>query len=260
MSVTVTLYYQRSVTFDRADLSTGCIYSDNGGLRTDEGSFVGLGFTEMLQKLSDTLGHWPGEPLIDVVFQRTDRLGLLPVQLDEATAHLIRTDVGAAVAALSLKDRSPSNAVKREVANRVPIVPAPIAVGDDVLASTFGGQLYFKVRGHELECPCCGFWGVFTTPGLLNNPERSGTSFKTIFVCGKKCGRTRLQVTCNKNWGYVDTEHLLETSACNLFYFPRVWNGSRPWVTRDALQQMYKQYLNEKERALCSMQVQDPKE
>ena len=255
MTVELILSYLRVAG---SDLSSGHIGSRDGGLQTEEGSFQNYTFDAMILTLSNAMKHWPEDVPIDVIFQRVDRDGLLPVTLDVATVHLIRTDPAAAVAALSLKDASPSSVVKRVVENRTPIVIPPLPVGDDVLADTFGDQLYFKVRGHELECPCCGFWGAFAAPGLLNHPDREGTSFKTVFACPKRCG-CRTQVTCNKTWGYVSTEHLLADTACNAFYFPRAWNGGRPWVTRDALHLMYRQYLEEKERALCSkQQTPDP--
>lgn len=34
-----------------------------------------------------------------------------------------------------------------------------------------------------------------------------------------------------------------------MFYFPRAWNGGRPWVTRERLQQLFNQYKEEKEHA-----------
>jgi hypothetical protein len=256
VSVEVTLRYRR---VHGTELSSGRVASKDGGLHTDEGHFEELTFNKMISRLSEVTKNWPDEQVISIVMQRTDREGLLPVTLDAATAHLIRTDPLAAIAALSISNRSPSGAVKREVENRMPIAMPPLPVGDAVLANAFGDQLYFKVRGHELECPGCGFWGVYAAPSLLNHPDRKGASFKTVFACSKRCGCKRILVTCNKEWGYVDTTYLLEQTTLNAFYFPRAWNGGRPWVTRDVLQQLHKQYLEEKERAACTaLQINDP--
>lgn len=247
----VTLEYRRVAG---TVLSTGRVLSNEGGLITEEGEFVSIEYRKMIAQLHDVLKNWADEEPVDVILQRTDREGLLPYKLDAATVHLIRTDPVAAVAALSVPDRSPSGAAKRAVINNVPIVVPPILVGDDVLATAFGDRVYFKVKEHELECPGCGFWGAFTTPGLLNNEERAGASFKTIFVCKKRCGCARFAVTCNQRWGYVDTTYLLEKTTLSAFYFPRAWNGGKPWVTREALQKLYDQYKEEKEQALCKTQ------
>jgi hypothetical protein len=249
--IEVTLEYKRDAG---TVLSTGRVLSNEGGLITEEGEFSGIEYRKMIAQLHDVLKNWADEEPVDVILQRTDREGLLPYKLDGATVHLIRTDPIAAVAALSVPDRSPSGAAKRAVAHSVPIVVPPIAIGDDVLADAFGDQVYFNVKGHELECPGCGFWGIYTTPGLLNDEERGGASFKTMFGCKKRCGCERFPVTCNKKWGYVSTKYLLEETKLAAFYFPRAWNGGKPWVTRETLQKLYDQYKEEKEQALCKAQ------
>lgn len=249
MTVEVTLEYKRASSAAGCTTSTGRVLSKEGGLITEEGDFSSLPFADMLTKLHQATKNWPDEEPIEIIILRTDRDGLMPYKLDPATVQLIRTDPAAAAAALSVPDRSPSGEVRRAKEANVPIVMPPLKVGDDVMADAFGDQLYFKVRGHELECPGCGFWGMFTSPGLLNDPDRAGSSFKTTFVCGKRCGCERFIVTCNKSWGYVDTSYLLERTKLAAFYFPRAWNGGRPWVTRDALQRMYQQFKQEKEHA-----------
>lgn len=249
MSVEVTLEYKRASSATGCTTSTGRITSKEGALITEEGEFQSLPFKDMLLRVHATMQNWPEEEPIDIVILRTDRDGLMPYRLDQATVKLLRTDPDAAAAALTVPDRSPSGEVRRVREANVPIVIPPLKVGDAVLADAFGDQLYFKVRGHELECPGCGFWGAFTTPGLLNDPDRAGVSFKTAFVCRKGCSGGRFVVTCNKEWGYVDTTYILEKATGSVFYFPRAWNGGRPWVTREVLQKMYMQYKEEKEHA-----------
>jgi hypothetical protein len=245
MTVEVTLEYKR---VEGTRLSTGRVTSKWERLLAEECAFEGIDFPEMIAKLAESLKYWTHER-IDIVIQRTDRDGLKPYRLDHATVKLICDDPVAAARALSVADRSPSGEVRRVHEATVPVVVPPLKVGDDVLCDAFGDQLYFKVRGHELECPGCGFWGVFTSPGLLNDPDRAGMVFKTAFVCRKRCGCERFIVTCSKDWGYVDTSYLLERTKLAAFYFPRAWNGGRPWVTRENLQKMFNQYKEEKEHA-----------
>lgn len=190
------------------------------------------------------------QTVVEVVLQRTDREGLLPYRLDDATVHLLRTDPVAAMAAMNAFSRSPSQAVRRVQETRTPQVPPPVRAGHDTLADVFGDVLYFKVRQHELECPGCGYWGMYTSPGLLLNPERAGAVIKNVFVCPKKC-RARFVVTCQKSWGYVSTEYLLENTALPAFYFPREWNDGQQWISREALQMKFNEYKVEKENASC---------
>jgi hypothetical protein len=248
MSVEITLEYQR--TPGSIALSNGRILSTEGSLVTEEGEFRSLDFKGMFEKLSAVAKHWEDEESISIAIRRTDREGLTLYRLDPTTVKLIRTDPVAAAAAMSVPDRSPSGEVRKVHEANIPLVIPPLKVGDAVISDAFGDQLYFKVRGHELECPGCGFWGAYTTPGLLNDPDRAGSSFKTAFVCRKRCGCERFVVTCNKEWGYVDTTYLLERTKLAAFYFPRAWNGGRPWVTRETLQQMFNQYKQDKEQAL----------
>ncbi len=247
MSVTVMLSYRRTAE----DLSTGDIKSDENGLTTDEGTFENLEFKRMMQKLASVLLCFPEDQPVDVLLQRTDREGLLPYKLDAATVNLLRTDPVAAIQAMEYPTHSPSGTVRRVREERQLHVLPPIQVGHEALADSFGDVLYFRVRGHELECPGCGFWGMFTSPGLLADPERAGQVFKTIFVCPKKC-KERFAVTCQEKLGYVDTEFLLERTKLDRFYFPRAWNGGRSWVSRESLQKKYDEYKAEKENVSCS--------
>lgn len=244
--VEVRLAYRRDTD---ATTSTGCIVSDENTLVTEEHAFEQLDFKKMLVELSRVLANWPEETEVKVSIQRTDHQGLLPYVLDARTVVLLRTDPVAAVAALSLPMDSPSDIVKRVIENRTPLVTPPIRVGHAVMSDAFGEHVYFRVRRHELECPGCGFWGMYAIPALLNSEERAGEEFKTAFVCPKKC-KERFIVSCLEVWGYVRVEDLLK-SKLNSFYLPRAWNTNKPWVSRATLQQLYNEYKEESERA-CS--------
>lgn len=249
MTTTVTLEYRR---IGNSMSSSGRILSDENGLITEEGQpFDGFEFKRMMGLLANVLGNWPPEQEVEVLLQRTDHEGLLPYKLDAKTVTLFRTDPVAAIAAFGFPTQSVSNTVARVQRDRAPRVQPSIRAGHDTLADAFGDQLYFKVRKHELECPGCGYWGMFASPSLLAAPERAGECFKTAFVCPKKCGG-RFLVTCLETWGYVDTKYLLERTKLDAFYFPRAWNEGKPWVSRESLQQKYNAYSTEKEKVTCS--------
>jgi hypothetical protein len=247
MSVEVTLSYRRTPE----DRSTGDIKSNENGLVTEEGTFENLEFKRMMQKLASVLLCFPEEQPVGVVLQRTDREGLLPYKLDDKTVELLRKDTVAAIQAMEYPTHSPSSTVRRVREERQLRIQPPIQVGHEALVDSFGDVVYFRVRGHELECPGCGFWGMFTSPGLLADPERAGQVFKTIFVCPKRC-KERFAVTCEQALGYIDTEYLLERTKLDRFYFPRAWNGGRSWISREGLQKKYDEYKKEKESTSCS--------
>ena len=243
MSVAVTLEYAR---VGNTLHSKGRILSDENGQVTEEGLPLECSFVWMMTRLGGTLGHWPDEPEILVVLRRTDHPNLSPYVLDKATVALMRKDPEAAAATFEFPQHTPSDSARRVAQAKQPIVP-PLVIGVDVASEAFGDDLYFKVREHELECPGCGFWGMFISPGLLHHEDRAGECAKCIFICSKKC-HVRLPVTCLKKWGYVSTEYLLNHTKLGGFYFPRAWNEGKPWVTREALKKKYDEYLTEKEK------------
>ena len=246
---TVTLSYRRVGNM----LSTGSITSDDGLNFQSDGDFLALEFRAMMTLLSHSLGErWHPELDLKVVIQRTDREGLQPYPLDPRVVTLLRTDVKAAIAALEYPTGSPSKAIQRVQEERAPKARVPIIVGYDALADAFGDQVYFRVKHHELECPGCGYWGMFSSPRLLEDSERAGDVFKTMFVCPKRCG-VRIPVTCQEKWGYADVSYLLEMTKLDRFYFPRAWNEGRPWVSREFLKKKYDEYKTEKEAVTCSV-------
>ena len=247
--ITVTLEYKRD---DADDTSSGCITSEDSGFIVEEGlPFTQLSYSKMLTQLASALNHWPIDQEVCVLLKRTDREGLLPYKLDAETVHLLRTDPVAAIQSMQYKQQSPSTTIQRVREERVQYVTPPIRVGHAILADAFGEQVYFKVRAHELECPGCGYWSMFVSPGLPAHQERAGEVIKTAFVCSKKCG-VRLVVTCMEEWGYVDVSYLLERTKLDGFYFPRAWNEGKPWVTRQSLEQKYNAFKREKEKVTCS--------
>ena len=244
MTAEITLFYHREAP---DVLSTGRIESTEMGLVTEEDSFTRLEFRDMLKRLCDVLTRWPAEEELRVVFQRTDRARLVPYRLDPQTVALFRTDPVAAIASMTTAYQSPSTTEKRVKEERDP-TPAPvIRAGYDTLADAFGDVLFFRVKNNTLECPGCGFWGAWTILGLLNDPERVGEEFKTIFACRAKCLK-HLAVSCRERWGYIRTEYLLENTNLDRFYFPRGWNDFRPWVSRDELRALLAKYKHEKEQ------------
>lgn len=242
MTVEVTLEYKR---IGNTMSSAGRIISKDGGLVTEEGEFDSFPFRDMMKQLATVLANWPVEdvPDVKVVVQRTDRAGLAPYILDKETVDLLRTDPVAGIEVLA-GTSSPAAIEHAVKADRAPPQPV-LRAGTVTLADAFGDSVAFRVRGHELECPGCGFWGVFTTPGLLTAPERAGGAFKTAFVCPKRCGG-RFIVSCQREWGFVGVDYLLEKTDLDKFYFPRAWNGGRPWVSREDLQKKYDEYKKEK--------------
>jgi len=239
--IEVTLAYRREGT---TMLSTGEVSAKLGEESLYCRQFESLEYKAMLRQL--TLALRACKDAEKVIIQRTDRPGINPYTLDKVTVDLLRNDPVAGMQALSIESPSPMQILDNiKKAAQPPIAPPTLRAGSHTLADAFGESVAFKVRGHELECPGCGFWGVYTSPGLLNDPDRVGQTMKTVFVCAKRC-KERFHVHCHKEWGFVRVEDLLKT-ALPTFYLPRTWNNRRPWISRADLQQKYDEYKKEKE-------------
>jgi len=236
--VKVTLSYRRD---EGAETSSGIIVTD-WVTWDDTFHFKANTFAQMISRLSQEIAGLDCE----VFIQRTDREGLVPYKLDQTTVDLIRDEPGAAIVALTYTQVRPSTAIRKAKQRDVPIVVPPVKIGTDVLAEAFGDYVCFRVRKHELECPGCGFWGIYASPGLLASLEREGQVFKTVFACQKKC-KGRFMVTCMERWGSVDVGYLLEKTPLSAFYLPRSWNSGRSWITREELQSKHDQFKKEKE-------------
>ena len=219
---TVTLEYRRDCF---ADTSTGRVVHRSGFTE-----FTTLPFRAMLRLLCGTLAQLETKD-IEVTLQRTDRAGLLPYRLDNATVQLLVDDPIAGIQAMEYASPSPSTIAQRIREERNPPTTLGVTAGLDALADAFGDTIMFRVRGQELECPGCGFWGGYVAGS-------------TRFSCHKKCQHSFV-VRCARTWGYIRVEHLLEMDL-DRFFFPRVWNQGQSWVSREELQKKYAEYLYEK--------------
>ena len=219
---------------------------------TQWGFFTEVTFDVMINALSHLL--YSNQDIERVFVERTDRANLTPYMLDQRTVELIRTDPVAAVASMTVTTHAPSQVEHQTKAARVKRVTPPIAAGLATFADAFGESVYLKVRGHEVECPGCGFWSAYTRPEQLDAAAIG--DLVTSFVCLKKCRTLQkdspIVLYVSKAWASVSVEELLKTPLEG-FYLPRAWNENGSWVTRLTLETKYLEYLEEKEKALCSI-------
>jgi hypothetical protein len=210
---------------------------DNG--RCDTHEEFACEYEAMLQRLSDIMvQHYQAEESIDVVLQRTDRAGLLPMTLDAQTTQLLRTDSVAGIAALTYTQPStPLGAVAKKKAEKTVYEPASLRAGLDTLAQAFGANVYVRAKEGQLECPGCGIWV----------PVPAGSLTSVVVTCAGRC-KEQLVFSLYEQWAAVATVLLLRTELPR-FYLPREWNYGKPWVSRETLQQKYDTFLKEKEQA-----------
>lgn len=144
---------------------------------------------------------------VKVMFQRTDRDGLLPVEIDAEMVNLIRVDPAKYIAAHTVAhrtidlrkgtDRTSKLAEKYEVPKH-----GTIRAGHDTLAVAFGDNVYLSMRKLRVEHPVTGRWAAL---GALEH-ELPQLPFKEVISFDDELGR---------GWVVVSTEDLLKVHAAH---------------------------------------------
>lgn len=228
MLIDLLVKYQRDGEF-----YSGSIYS-YGELQEEFGNYT---FAEKIRLVHQALQALPE---VRLVFQRTDREGLLPVELDAAMVSLIRSDPAKYIEAHTVPhrvvdlrkgtDRVSKLAEKYEVPKH-----GAIRAGHDTLAAAFGDVVYLSMRKRRVEHPVTGRWvGVTVLEHELQLPISEIVTLGDELDCG---------------WLVVRTEDLLKLQAVG-YYLPRDWNEKGPWISRETLQMKFDQYKKDKQSCL----------
>lgn len=175
-----------------------------------------------------------------VFLKRVERPGLRPVEIAGAEYEELLSDPEAFADARSTEHRVVHTRDGVSVADTVKLT---VRAGVDTLADAFGGVVYCRMRrGGGVECPCCGRWGV----------ARSDRNMNGFFRC-KACSAEiigKAYPTKDGGWWGIDIRVLLQDTTSKMFYLPRAWNTSGPWISREDLERKYEQYLKEKDNAV----------
>ncbi len=178
-----------------------------------------------------------------VIFQRTDRTGLLPIQLDEATVHLLKTDPLAAIRALSWGNTKPvvvdlsavrkaKETAKQKVTSTTLLPKSVFVAAREGLSEAFGDVLHVVLHEGSAECPFCGRW------------TKQRRHVEGLFHCDK-CRMDCPIVGVHQRWLTFSVEALLATPATR-FYFPFGWNPTFNWITKESLNSLYEAWQIER--------------
>lgn len=173
-------------------------------------------FNWMMSRSSEFLNNYTVDR---VIIERTDRIGLQPIVLDNPTAEILKKDPALAIRLMNYNGPTVAD-VSGKTVTRVPIIRA----GYDTVAEAFGDEVYCRMRGGLVECPGCGLWSSARQP----------------FECKKRCGlgTTKLEVRYTAEWAVFKVGDLLALSYSR-YYLPRGWNPSASWISWKALKKMY---------------------
>jgi hypothetical protein len=206
------------VVIYKRDTKTSETFSGSISAPLAQYAFSEITFNQILERASEALLSAPDHRL---VLKREE--APYPMLLPSDIEHLLRTDVPAAIAALTIGPQ-------RVVVGKPKLAVAKgLRHGHDTIADSFGEEIYLRRRPRVVEDPSSGRWvPLLETDGRLQ--------CRTLPL---------LNVVGDGRWV---TARLLDILGLQRprYYIPRGWNESRGWIAHDSLVTMYEHYLKEK--------------
>jgi hypothetical protein len=198
-------------------------------------AFSGKTFAQMMTLVHLRLVKLPEARLL---MQRTERPGLMPVEVEPDKVELLRTDPVAyikmhTVEPMTVDLRGPRQGQHALARGEHADIPksSGIRAGHDTIAEAFGAVVYARMRNNNVESPNDGRWVTLQVlEGWLN---ASPTEV----------------ITPELGWVGIRVADLLKTQNSR-FYLPREWNPHRSWITKEQLIELLEQFEEEKV-ALC---------
>lgn len=225
---------------DAGDTCTGCM-----GPTAEENAataplthlylpFEKVEYRRMLKRLAEMGKHYDAKK---VIIRRLDRPELFPMQLDDTTVALMKTDMVEFIRSLCHGNDQPivvdlskvreAKTRREEAAKRVEGV---LVGGYDTLAEAIG-DLVFCRKGpkDEIECPLCGRWHQVPESGSVT------------------CAETGINLPSIKKgiWMVISTAFLLNLPVSR-YYLPREWNPTRSWIQKNTFTELYRSSLKER--------------
>lgn len=230
MSGDVTLKYKRT-----GEVYAGSLSVD--GTHTLPSEFQELDFAQMMRKTSALLNQYKNAQLR---VQRTDREGMLPLQLEPKLLDQLRNDPEGYIKANTIaprtidlrKERTSALAAKYETPRH-----GGLRNGLNTLADAFGEVVYAKAKkwaggAWRYEHPATGRWSDLATIEYWlqsHNTEVQPLDDKTGYLL-------------------LSVEQLLKVDA-ERYYLPREWNEFGNWITKNQLRQKLEQFRKDKANA-----------
>lgn len=185
--------------------------------------FAGACFETLLEFAGEALRSSPGYRLL---MRREE--APYPMTLPENIEELLRTDVAAAVRALTV---APQRVVVDAPKKPKTDLLGTLRHGHDTLADALGDEVYLRSRqtprGIQVEDPATGRWA----PLSLRD--------KTVH-----CGNLPLRIVV-PGWVTARTADVIALGL-HRYYLPRRWNPSQGFIAHETLIEMYEFYIKEK--------------
>lgn len=210
-------------------------YGDSG---QEKRRFIQCTFKDIIKHLHVLLKEEPS--ISTVLFQRTEREDILPMQLSLELVNMLRSDPLSAYRAMSHTPDVNSPTVVRLLTQETTKV-----------ASEFGELLYLDVQNGYVLDPISGEWKGFAYGERhgwrINAGDNKPDGWLSIDLVDDAPDGTQFSLRMAfARWAVVRAAHLLSKKAEN-YFLPRPWNVKGPWISHDDLSWMLQQHQLRKE-------------
>lgn len=209
-------------------------------------ALVGYSFEEILREAAELMNK---HPTAQLMFSRTTSGVAHEFVFDEVTAQRLHTDTESVVKELcpesiTVNFRDSEETDPDPLESTIPSPPNFLRVGTETRTQAFGEEIFLRGRRTDseyarVECPLCG---RFTA-----SASYVGGALTILCICGNHLPVQHCFDNCDTYFVYlsVKVEELLSKPSTR-FYIPQPWNTEGPWISKDQLSAMLKDYLEKK--------------
>lgn len=208
-----------------------------GGASKHSESFLGWEYKKVIVRLHQLLLEHDAKK---VIFQRTERDDLMPVELGERLLKLLRED--------------PLSAYRAMLYESAPIQTSTTKVQDRA-ANFFDEVVYLRMVNGTIEDPETGTmlslaYGPQSGWRIRRNDNNSGAWIPIQPVDESPDGTSFGERLAFFRWAKVKVQDLLDQKL-ERYYLPRSWNTKGPWISHVELSDRLESHLAGKKRTTC---------
>lgn len=213
---------------------TGRFVLLNGDEEAWDMPFVQLVFKELVKKLHKFLTN--DDKIERVLFQRTERDDILPMELNSELIKLLRTDPLSAYRAMSYEPQGGN----QDLLSRV------LAQDTARKADVFGDIIFLDMANGNILDPISGEWRSLAYGERhgwrINAGDNKPDSWLPIELVDDAPAGTQFAFRLAfARWAMISVYSLLARCA-ERYYLPRSWNPQGTWISYEELKQMLERH------------------
>lgn len=248
----LTLYYRRLKEKQGDEYPyRGCIELTRDGDEVKE-DFICWSYKKIVARLSELSNKYT---ISKMLFQRTEREDIFPVELGNRIMDLIKSDPVAAYRSLVYEPAPVQTKGGVSVDQKWPPPTTRVAAGYDTLSRAFGEEVYLRMANGMIEDPETGEWATMAYGPkfgwrIRREDNKPAGWIMVDLVDESPEGTSFAERIAFARWAKVSV-HTLLAQELDRYFLPRDWNEDGSWVEHDNLKKRLERYLAEREKAIC---------